>query len=291
MKTFLTVVECHGFRAAADQLRLSPAMISRRIDRLEAHLGLKLINRTTRALALTQAGQRFYQHSTNIVRYLEQSVRDLNGLSEEVSGVLKVGLPYSLSHLFLAPAVHRLSQQYPELTLEIVNGNHLLDIFSHSYDLALHAGPLPDSGLYYQLLGFWRKKVCASPDYFAIHGKPETPEQLVRHNCLDHYDNRRNGWGFWRDGERYDVQVKGNLRMNSSLDLCKVAEQGAGVVYLPSFTVKNAIAQQRLVSVLDQDIPGPLQLYVVHANRNLSAKEQAFIQFLHSLNLVDEKNN
>lgn len=285
IKAFQMVVECQGFRSAAREMKLSPAMVSRRVEQLEFHLKAQLIKRNSRQIALTPAGERFYRHSVQIISQYEFSLRDVKSLNDELSGTLKVGIPHSINHLHVIPQLHQFRQNYPQLQLEIVTGNHHMQLFSHGFDLALHCGPLPDCNLYYSLLGHWRKHTCLSPEYARQNGVPTHPGQLHQHRCLLHVDNHRRSWNYRIDGISTDICLEPAARINNSLDLCQMVRHGEGISYLPHFTLKPWLDAGEILSVLDNWMPAPLPMYIVYVNPQPSLKEKAFIDFIRSLDL------
>ncbi len=286
MKAFRMVVECQGFRAAALAMKLSPGMVSRRIEKLEFELKIQLFKRNSRKVLLTTAGERFYQRCVIVIDEYESCLRDVKSLNDDISGCLKVGIPHSINHLHIIPNLKRFYATYPNIQLEIVTGNHCMELFSHGYDLAIQCGPLPDSNLYYSLLGYWRKHTCLSPDYAAQHGIPAHPDELHHHACLLHFDNHRRSWKYIIDNEVTEIRAHCISRVNNSLDLCQMVKNGLGISYLPDFTLSEEIKSGEIITVLDEYMPPPLPMYVVYINPQPSPREQAFINFVRSLNLT-----
>ncbi|NIG88094.1 MAG: LysR family transcriptional regulator [Serratia symbiotica] len=286
MKAFRMVVECQGFRAAAIAMKISPAMVSRRIEKLEHELKIPLFKRNSRKVLLTTAGGQLYQRCVSIIDDYESCMRDVKSFNAEVGGCLKVGIPHSINHLHIIPNLRQFFEQYPQLRLETVTGNHCMELFSHGFDLALQCGPRPDSNLYYSLLGYWRKHACVAPDYVRRYGLPGHPDELQSHTCLFHFDNHCRSWKFMIEGELKEVRLSCTSRVSNSLDLYQMVKNGLGIVYLPDFTVRDGINSGKIVSVLDEFMPPPLPMYVVHVNPKPSPKEQAFIDFIRTLNLA-----
>ncbi len=286
IKVFRMVVEKNGFRAASRALALSPAMVSRHIAKLEFSLKTQLLKRNGRTLLLTEQGRAFYQRSGQLVSLYEQCLHSVGYENDSATGHLKIGVPNSVNQLYLLPALHDFYQRYPGITLDIISGNHSLELFSHGFDLALHCGPLPDSSLYFTLIGYWRKYTVAAPDYLHQYGEPLTPYDLSGHQCLVHFDNRQRCWRYQVDGVDSDIAIQGRTRSNSSLDLCALARAGNGIAYLPDFTVKHALADGQLVSILDDYMPASLPMYIVHIAPEPSKRERAFIDFIKALDLA-----
>ena len=288
MKAFRMVVECQGFRAAAIAMKLSPAMVSRRIEKLEFEVKTQLIKRNSRKISLTTAGKQFYQRCRYIIDEYESCIRDVRSLSNEVSGNLKVGLPHSISHLHVIPHLKQFLDLYPNIKLDIVTGNHCMKLFSHGFDLAIQCGPLPDSNLYYSLLGYWRKYTCLSDRYAQKYGVPEHPDELLKHTCLLHFDNHRRSWKFIVEDEPTEIRPFYVTRASNSLDLYNMVNHDLGICYLPDFTLREGIKSGEIITALNEFMPPALPMYVVHINPHPSPKEQAFIDFIRTLNLATE---
>ncbi|CAG9001398.1 MAG: HTH-type transcriptional regulator PgrR [Candidatus Celerinatantimonas neptuna] len=285
MKTFRMVVEAQGFRSAATQLGISAAVVSRRIDRLEHYLKVKLLQRNTRGFSLTEAGQQFYRTCVSMTDQFVSCVNELQNLEVQAAGRLKIGIPHSLNHLYVLPALADFIKYYPQLKLDIAVGNHSVELFTHGYDLAIHCGVLPDSNLYFTSLGQWRKCTVASPDYLERFGSPAIPSNLLQHRCLMHLDNYRQSWNYMSTGHIIEQPLTAHLRLNSSMALLDATLQGLGICYLPEFVVRESVSQGLLVTLLDEFMPCELPMYVVHVNAKPTRNEFVFIEFLRSLNM------
>lgn len=285
---FINVVECKSFSKAGRKLKLSASIITRHIAKLENELGVRLLQRNTRQVSLTEAGALFYDNCLNLLQNYSISVKQVKSLGQDITGTLKIGLPTSISYLSITTHLNHFIKKYPNLKIDIVNGNHLIDLLSSGFDLIIHCGELSDSSLFCKKLGTWSKITCASPKYLKAHGTPNVPEDLRKHNCLDHYDSRDHTWRYLINGESKFFPVNGNIRSNTSMDLKNLAVSGLGIVYLPSFTVQEEIARGTLKSILTPYQVLPLSMYVVYpSNRFLSKKAKVFIDFLTTLNLVN----
>lgn len=281
---FVQVVEKLSFSKAARKLKISTSAVTRQIEKLENELGVRLLQRNTRQVSLTEAGAIFYDSCLHLLETYSTAKKQVKNLHHELTGTLKIGSPNSISHLYLSMALQKFIKQYPDLKIDIVNGNHLLDLLSSGFDLIIYCGELASSNLYYRKIGAWTKVTCASPNYFKKFGVPKTPLELSRHNCLDHYDNAQNTWAYQLDGKIKPILVRGNIRANSSLDLKNLALSDLGIVYLPSFTVKEDISSGRLRSILLEYPTPPLSIYVVYpSKRFLNKKASTFMDFLEKL--------
>lgn len=286
IKTFRMVVICQGFRSAAKVMKVSPAIISRRIESLEYTLKTQLIKRNSRKILLTTAGQRLFNRCQSIIDEFESCMREVKNLSDEVCGCLKVGIPHSINHFHIIPNLDDFFKNNKGLKLEIVTGNHSLELFSHGFDLAFQCGPLPDSNFYYTLIGHWRKYTCISREYALNHEIPKTPQDLHNHNCLLHFDNHRRSWKYIIDKKATEISPAWITRVNNSLDLYQMVKHGLGISYLPDFTVNKEIASGEIIPILEKFMPPPLPMYIVHVNPYPSLKELKFINFVKTLNIA-----
>lgn len=279
--TFIEIVRTNSFTAAANKLGISPSVVTRRIKFLEDELEQTLIIRTTRQLTLTEAGNIFYEDCIGILDVFENSKKALQNLKGTLSGTLKIGIPTSIGLLHTSLHINQFLKKHPSLKLNIVNGNHLLDLLEDRFDLAIHCGHLPSSNFYYRKIGLWRLIVCAAPSYLKEHGTPYHPHELEKFNCLDHFDNYDHTWSFQIEGKEQKIFVGGNIRTNSSLGLKNLALTGVGIVLLPSFTVTRELHTRQLASLLTEyEIP-PLDICAVYPRSSLfNKKVKAYINFL-----------
>lgn len=285
---FINVVECKSFSKAALKLKLSAPIVTRHIAKLETELGVRLLQRNTRQVSITEAGALFYENCLSLLQTYSKSIKQVKSFGHEITGTLKIGLPASISYLWITNYLHSFIKKYPELKIEIVNGNHIIDLLSSGFDLVINCGELADSSLFCKKIGEWNKITCASPKYLKTHGTPKKPDDLRKHNCLDHYDNSDHSWRYLINSQSKFIQVNGNIKSNTSMDLKNLALSGLGIVYLPSFTVKEEIVSGNLKSILTPYQVEPLNMYAVYpSNRFLSNKTKVFIDFLMTLNYAD----
>jgi LysR family transcriptional regulator for bpeEF and oprC len=285
---FIQVVELKSFSKAARKLKLSAPIVTRHIAKLESELGVRLLQRNTRQVSLTEAGALFYENCLSLLHIYTVSLKQVRSLSHEIVGTLKIGLPMSISYFFVTAFLDKFLKKYPNLKIDIVNGNHLIDLLSSGFDLVLHCGELADSNLYCKKIGEWSKVTCASPKYLKAQGTPKNPEDLRHHNCLDHYDNRDQTWKYIINDELKPIPVHGNIRSNTSMDLKNLAVSGLGIAYLPSFTIRDEINSGKLKPILTSyQVPALSMQAVYPSGRYLSQKTRVFIDFLATLPLVD----
>jgi DNA-binding transcriptional LysR family regulator len=288
IKIFIQVAGLNSFSKAAKKLNLAPPIVTRHIAKLEKELGVKLFHRSTRLVSLTEAGKLFYENAPQLLDIYHRSVKQIKSFGKEIVGDLKVGLPHAISHLHVIPALPKLLKKHPNLNVEIVTGNHLLDFLSSGFDVIIHCGNLQDSNFYAKKLGEWSKITCASPAYFKQNKTPEAPFDLKHHVCLDHFDNHHGQWMYWVDGKSEAISIDGKIQVNSSLDLRQAALAGMGIIYLPSFVVNKDLKCGQLKPLLEKYQAPKLPMYAVYPSKQyLSAKTKAFMDFLGSLSLTD----
>ena len=195
LESFVEVVSKGSFSQAARQLGISKSYVSKHISRLEDRLGARLLNRTTRQLTLTEAGQLFYDRCVMVLQELAQAERSVNQLQASPRGTLRMSVPVSFGVRFLSPLVATFRERYPELNVEVAFSDRLVNIIDEGFDLAVRIGKLSDSSLHARKLADTRNLLCASPGYIKEHGAPSHPSELRQHNCLRYaYQSTGNTW-------------------------------------------------------------------------------------------------
>jgi DNA-binding transcriptional LysR family regulator len=280
---FVAVVKADSFTRAAQDLGLSRAVVSKYITRLEQQLGVRLLNRTTRRLSLTEAGDHFYRQSESALRQMENAMAVIHSLQETPKGVLRISAPSSFGVMHLAPLIPKLQQLYPDLKIDLTIEDLQIDVVDAGIDVTIRIADMPDSSLIARRLAQCRYVVCAAPDYLAKRGRPETPEALQKHTCLlfQHWITPEQ-WHFKNKEEQFvGVRVGNEICSNNSLALREMLLAGAGITMAPTFLVGNDIADGRLECVLNSYSIKPLSIYAVYPHRQyLAAKVRAFLEFL-----------
>lgn len=282
MVVFARVVEAQSFTAAAAQLGMSRSAVSKTIAALEDRLGARLLNRTTRRLALTEVGQAFYERSARIVAEAEEAERAVTRLQVAPRGTLRVNAPVSFGILHLGPALALFMKRYPELRVDIRLNDGMVDLIEEGYDVAVRIAALPDSSLVARRLADNHMVVCAAPAYWERRGRPRQPSELARHACITYAHQRSpNEWPFAGPDGRFAVRVEGPLMSDNGDLALAAAVAGLGVVVLPCFLCGAALASGKLEPVLCDWMPPPSGIHAVYPHgRHLSAKVRAFIDFL-----------
>jgi len=283
IETFVRVAETQSFSEAARRLRASKSVVSRSIGALEADLGVRLFNRTTRSLSLTEAGQGYFERATRFLADIEDAKRAVTHLQTAPRGRLRVSAPVSFGFLHLAPALPDFLARYPEVSVDITVSDRFVDLVDEGFDLAVRIGALEDSGLIARKLAPIRRVVCASPAYYKARGAPETPDDLKQHECLSNSNIASSReWRFkTRDGKPWRFEATGRLSANNG-DLLRIAAlKGLGIVNLPTFIVGADLQAGLLATALDEFVIQDMALSAVYPqSRHLSPKVRALIDFL-----------
>jgi DNA-binding transcriptional LysR family regulator len=280
---FVRTVRAESFSGAARRLGLTPSAVSKQIGRLEDRLGVRLFNRTTRRLALTEEGRAFFERAERILGDLEDAERAISALHAAPRGRLRVSLPMAFGRLRISPLMAEFVRRYPEVTVDLVFNDRFVDLVEEGMDAAVRIGELTDSSLVARRLMDNRRIVCAAPDYIARTGEPREPEDLRRHNCLVYtYRQQRNDWRFFCPGEgEVTVTVSGSLEANNAEAIRDAALAGVGAALLPTWLVGEDLEEGRLAELLPRHHQPDSAVYAVYpAGRHLSPKVRAFIDFL-----------
>jgi DNA-binding transcriptional LysR family regulator len=280
---FVAVVENRGFTAAARTLGISKSAVSKRINQLEKHLGVRLFHRTTRKLSLTEAGERYFEHAAQALTaagHAEDAVTELQG---EPQGKLRISSPMSFGRLHVAPLIPKLMKRYPKLQIDLLMDDRKVDLVAAGIDVAIRSGSgnLPDSALIARKLAPLRQVLCASPEYIDLHGLPGTPAELTEHNCiLFSLSSDVNEWTLVGDNEPEIVSVSGNYRVNNSEALLEALREGIGIGRLPTFVAGPDLKTGRLVKLFESHHIPDHTFYAVFPERKyLPAKVRAFLDF------------
>jgi DNA-binding transcriptional LysR family regulator len=283
MAIFQRVAERGSFAGAAEDVGLSPSAVAKLISRLEARLGVRLINRTTRRLALTAEGEIYLGHAREILAAIESAEADITSARPSPRGHLRVHtLPVIAVH-HLVPVLPDFLIRYPKITFDFLVTNRMVDILDENVDVSLRIGQLNDSALVARKIVDLTRIVCASPRYLARHGRPVRPADLVHHSCLTLSRNPGSAtWPFRVDGELMQVNVNGPVSADSADVLLGLAIEGTGILRLSEHVVADAIHKGQLEPLL-QDIQDP-QTYPLWAllppGRHQTPKVRAFLDFL-----------
>jgi DNA-binding transcriptional LysR family regulator len=284
MRIYSRVARLGSFRAAARELRLSAAAVSRHVARLESHLGARLIQRTTRRLSLTELGERYLERCEQILDDVEALESEIGSAQGEILGRLRVSAGVDLGKAWVAPLLPDFMTRNPRLSVELSLRDEFVDLVAEGVDVAIRSGHLDDSTLVARRLGESATVLVASPDYLARAGSPVDLAGLSEHEALCDTNRRDPIWSFASsDGSGSSVQVHPRVRLaiNSPQALRDAALRGLGMASLPHFTVADDLAQGRLIEILPEQTRAGFPLHVVFpARRHLAPKVRAFVAFL-----------
>jgi DNA-binding transcriptional LysR family regulator len=284
MMTFAKVVEMKSFSAAADALNTSKSLVSKQVSNLESALGVRLLNRTTRRMSLTEIGAAYYDHCVRIAQEIDAAAETVTQLQAEPRGVLKVTSPVIFSSLHLAPALQTFLKRYEHVEVELNASDRIVDIVEEGYDLAIRITGAPSPTMVARRIGPVRWVTCASPSYLERHGTPRTPQELNDHQCLGYLGlpAQHSGWRY-RAGNR-DVMMhpSGKCRVNNSEVLIQLALGGVGIVMFPTYILGPYLKSGRLKEILTDSVANPdTSLYATYLpNRYMQPKVRAFIDHL-----------
>jgi len=280
---FVAVVDAGSFTRAAERLKVSRPAVSKQVSRLEESLGVRLLNRTTRRLSLTEAGRIFHAQTSRGLEDIAEARAEVSRLQEQPRGVLRINVPMSFGILHIAPLLPAFMQQYPELTVEMDLNDRKLDVIEEGFDASVRISDLPDSTLVARRLAPCHHVIVAAPAYLERQGTPNSPEDLLEHEVLSYsLQQSAQAWHFVDAGGRpAQVAVAGRLQVNNSLALREALLGGMGIARTPTFLVGEDLRQGRLIAVLGAWRSLEVSIYLVYPQRRyLSPKVRAFADFL-----------
>ncbi|RJG10143.1 LysR family transcriptional regulator [Pseudomonas cavernicola] len=275
---FVAVAECGQFTAAAERLGVSSSHISRQIVRLEERLQTRLLYRSTRRVALTEAGQTFLQHCQRLQDAREEALRAVGELTSEPKGLLRMTCAVAYGERFIVPLVTDFMARHPQLRVDIELSNRTLDLVQEGLDLAIRLGRLQDSRLVATRLAPRRMYLCAAPAYLEHYGRPHSLSELGRHNCLI---GSSDTWSFQQNGRESSQRVQGNWRCNSGQAVLDAALRGLGLCQLPDYYVQEHLRNGALVSLLENHQPPNTAVWALYPQqRHLSPKVRQLVDHL-----------
>src|SRR5690349_1925960 len=282
MEIFVRIVDAGSFSAVARELNTTQPTISKQITALEARLKTRLLNRSTRSLSVTESGTAYYERCKRILEEVRAAEGALGRLQSSLTGTLHVNGSIALGQMFLTPLLLDFQRNYPELTVELSLNDRYIDLVEEGVDVAVRLGRLADSNLIARRLGATRRVLVATPDYLDRHGTPQAPADLERHNCLLYaYLSTGNEWVFRGPQSDLRVHAHGNFKANNGHSIREALLGNAGVALMPDWLVHNEIQSGKLVTLLPQFAPAPLEVNAVYpSGRHVSAKLRTFLDFL-----------
>lgn len=282
MRAFIQVVDASGFTAAAKAAGRSKALISKYVSELEDELAVRLLNRTTRQLSLTEAGEHYYREALEIVRRVDDLMSEVQDTGVTPRGRLKVSLPRTMGDGAVGNALVLFAKKYPDIELSISLEDRFVNLVEEGFDVAIRVADMEDSSLIAKKIGSFQVISCASPDVIAAHGNPLIPHDLADKPCIIDSNNRpRNAWAYMNDGERHSVTVKGRIEFNSPHAVRRAALSGLGFARIPRIFVDKDLSNGSLIEVLEDYVDTERTIHIVYPHRrHLPTKTRTFVDFM-----------
>lgn len=282
MRTFLAVAAEHSFTRAAQRLDLSTRQASVHVQHLEQRLGTRLFHRTTRRVALTEAGAALLPRCRRLLEDFDELLGEVQAQTQRLAGSIRISAPTGFGSLRLAPALPAFLAAHPEITLDLDLSDRRVSLIDDGYDLAIRLGMLQDSALVARRIADLRIVVCAAPDYLSRYGRPRHPSELVSHQCLINSGLvDAHHWRFNDAGRPLDVAVHGRVHANAPSAVAQLAAQGLGLVQCPHYTVQDLLREGRLEVLLEDYERRDSGIYALFpANRHLPMRIRALVEFL-----------
>lgn len=282
LRTFSEVAASGSFSRTAKQLELSRGTVSKYIATLESRFGVRLLNRNSHAVSLTDAGLLLLERSKPMLELVDVTQAELQDRAINPSGRLRISAPHGIDQTQLPTLINTFLGHYPEVSISLLLTNHIVDLAEEGIDIALRFAPTANENLIVRKLLLMNLSVCAAPMYWKTHGVPVHPKELVNHNALvSTHLTPMSKWRFEVDGEPLEVAVRGRLNATEASPLIQAALLGAGVLYLPSVMLEPYLESGRLVPVLSEFVRSDMWLSAVYLQRRHStAVQRAFLDFL-----------
>jgi DNA-binding transcriptional LysR family regulator len=282
MGMFVSVTELGSFTAAAERLGLSKNLVSKGVAELEKRLGARLLNRTTRSLSLTDAGQRYLGRCKQLLSEIDSLEDSVNADETRLRGTLRITAPSTFGELYVVPAAAEFTRLHSEITVDLRLNDRFVDIVTEGFDLGIRIGHLADSSLVAKKLGVTNIWVVGEPSFILNHGEPQSPSDLQRFNCVRD-TNFRSGstWHFILDGAPQDIAVNGTMLVNSARSGRDVALAGLALAYCPDYVVKEDVKAGRLQRLMENVPTLELPIHAIYSNsRHMPARVRVFLDFL-----------
>jgi LysR family transcriptional regulator, regulator for bpeEF and oprC len=287
MTVFTRVVETGGLTRAADSLGIPKATATTLIQKLESALGVRLLNRTTRRVSVTPDGAAYYERCISILGMVRETEESLGRQHATPKGHLRVDVPTLMARSVVVPALPDFFAKYPDIELALACSERSADLIEEGIDCAVWSGEIEESNFVARRVGFLYFATCAAPSYIARHGRPEHPDDLERHRCINHFSARTGkvlDWVFSKRGSRVQTTLNGHIALEDENSYVAAAEAGLGIAQIPAFVLKEAMERGTLDLVLADWFAEPSPLYVVYPQRqHLSGRIRAFVDWVAEL--------
>ncbi|MES2317475.1 MAG: LysR family transcriptional regulator [Pseudomonadota bacterium] len=287
MEVFVQVVDAGGFTRAAENMQLPKATVSTLVQALEQTLAVKLLHRTTRQVSVTSDGAAYYERCLRILSDVREAEESLSNNRASPSGRLRVDVSTGMASDIIIPALHDFFERYPDIRLDLGCGDRPVDLIEEGVDCAIRGGNLPDSGLIARRIGVLQFATAATPAYFEKHGRPQHPNDLLEHRCINYFSSKSGktlDWDFVRGDETLLIPIPACLAVNDSTAYMSAGLQGLGIIQMASYQVEPMLASGKMELVLEDWTSVPLPINIVYPqNRHLSAKVRVFVEWMADL--------
>jgi DNA-binding transcriptional LysR family regulator len=283
MSAFARIIDLGSFARAAEDLRVTPSALSKLVSRLEDRLGVRLINRTTRRLALTAEGEIYLARARDVLALVESAEAEVSASRKAPKGHLRINTGTAMANRISEQAIPEFLARYPEISIELTVADRIIDPVAENVDVVLRTGELADSALVARKLTDLHRIICAAPAYLERHGTPKTPAELLVHNCLTLSSQARfNAWPFSTGDGVNRLHVTGNFSSDNVGILLRMALQGQGIIRLANFVLGRSIREGLLVALLpDVHMSEPVPLWaLMPPGRHRAPRVQAFVEFM-----------
>jgi LysR family transcriptional regulator, regulator for bpeEF and oprC len=281
MRLYVRIVETGSFSAVARELGTIQPTVSKQLTALEEHLGVRLLNRTTRQLSPTEPGRKYYDRCRQILDEISDLEGSLTEMQNRPTGLLRIHAPVAFGQIYMLPSVFRFRRLYPGLALDLMMSDRYVDLVQEGVDLAIKFGELADSQVVARRIGGIARVCVASPAYLRARGIPKSPADLSAHNCITYHYLFSNEWQFEGPNGPESIRVTGDFRANSAFTLRAAALEGIGIANLPVVFVQEDLDAGKLVRVLEAFGPPPMDIHAVYPSaRFLSSKVKVFLEFI-----------
>jgi len=282
MKVFRRVAETANFSEVAREMEISQPTVSKYVASLEKHLNIKLFNRSTRHLSLTEVGKQYYDRCIHILDELHETESLIQNQESLPVGTLRINTPVTFGELCIVPHLWKFLDKYPELNIDLIMDDHYVDLVKSGVDLAIRVGPMTDSGLVARKIGDSPRVAVASPEYISRFGEPSNIQDLKDHNCLVYtLLTTRNEWHFMGPKGVETVRVNGRFSVNNPRTICEAVIKGQGIAITPLWLIGDYIKSGQVKVILENYQPTSLDIHAVFPGRRyVPAKVRCFIDYI-----------
>lgn len=282
MSVFRRVAETGNFSAVAREMELSQPTVSKHIAALEKHLNVKLLNRSTRQLNLTDVGKRYYDSCVHIIDEMQETESTIRNQQSLPTGTLRINTPVTFGEISIVPHLWEFLTEYPELNIDLIMDDHYIDLVKEGVDMAIRVGPMNDSNLIARKIGNSPRVTVASQKYLDIYGEPDNLQDLKEHKCIVYtLLTTLNEWHFTGPQGKESIKVSGRFRVNNPRVIRQAVLEGQGIAVTPIWLVDDYIKTGQVKVILDKYIPTTLDIHAVYPEKRfVSAKVRFFIDYI-----------